>query len=198
LGGDRDGLLYVPEGIEGDVPLVVALHGAGGSASSGIDGLRSVADRRGFIVLAPDSRGSTWDAIRGSFGPDSTFIDRALTHVLGRYPIDDKKIAIEGFSDGASYALSLGITNGDLFTTIVALSPGSAAAAASRGRPRVWISHGTGDPVLPIEGTSRKLAPALNRSGFHLRYTEFEGGHEAPEWLTTAAIEWWLGRDRDA
>ena len=195
LGEERDGLLYVPRLRRSHVPLVVAFHGAGRDARSCIDGLQDIADDHGFIILAPDSRGPTWDAIRGAFGPDSTFIDRALEQVFRHYPIDDKAIAVEGFSDGASYALSLGITNGDLFSTIIALSPGSAAAAASRGSPQVWISHGTKDPVLPIDGTSRRLVPALDRSGFHLRYTEFEGGHETPEWLTKAAIRWWLGSD---
>ncbi|MGZ4788523.1 MAG: hypothetical protein ACXVZX_08375 [Terriglobales bacterium] len=38
--------------------------------------------------------------------------------------MDPARIAIGGFSDGASYALTIGITNGRLFTHIVAFSPG--------------------------------------------------------------------------
>jgi len=51
-------------------------------------------------------------------------------------------VAIQGFSDGASYALSLGLTNGDLFTHVIAFSPGFAAPAEQRGRPRIYVSHG--------------------------------------------------------
>src|SRR3712207_7974813 len=50
-----------------------------------------------------------------------------------------------GFSDGASYALSLGIPNGDLFTHLVAFSPGFAAPDGQRGHPRVFVGHGVDD-----------------------------------------------------
>jgi phospholipase/carboxylesterase len=33
-------------------------------------------------------------------------------------------VALGGFSDGASYALSLDLTNGDLFASLIAFSPG--------------------------------------------------------------------------
>jgi phospholipase/carboxylesterase len=198
LGTGRDGLVLVPsKALTAPAPLIVGLHGAGGDGGSCIARLQGVAAERGVIVLAPDSRGATWDVLQGGFGPDVSFIDRCLGMVFEENSIDPKRIAIEGFSDGASYALSLGITNGDLFRTIIALSPGFAAAAGAHGKPRVWISHGTEDRVLPIDGTSRRLAPALERSGFNMRYTEFEGGHTAPAWLTKAAVDWWLGADED-
>jgi phospholipase/carboxylesterase len=196
LGASRDGLLYVPRRPGGGpLPLAVSFHGAGGSGSSALARVREASDEMGFAVLAPDSRGPTWDVIGGGFGPDLLFIDRALERVFTTPDIDPSHVVAHGFSDGASYALSLGITNGDLFRTILALSPGFIAAGGAAGRPRVWISHGTEDTVLPPDSTSRRLAPALERSGFHLRYTEFEGGHETPKWLTTAAFRWWLEDD---
>jgi phospholipase/carboxylesterase len=173
--------------------LVVSFHGAGGSGESGIARLQSAAGEHDFIVVAPDSRGPTWDAVGGSFGPDVAFIERALERVFDDYEVDPSLVAVEGFSDGATYALSLGISNGDLFKTILAFSPGFSAAAGATGEPRVWISHGTEDRVLPIDSTSRRLAPALVRSGFKVRYTEFEGGHTTPRWMTAAACKWWLG-----
>lgn len=195
----RDGLLFLPEGhVAGPRPLMLSLHGAGGSAASALSGLQALAGELGFIVLAPDSRGPTWDVLIDGFGPDVEFIDRALRRTFDNHEVDPRKIAVEGFSDGASYALSLGITNGDLFDSIVALSPGFAAAGGAHGSPKVWVSHGTDDPVLSIDATSRRLAPALERSGFHLRYTEFKGGHSAPGWLTSAAIKWWLGDGEQA
>ncbi len=57
---------------------------------------------------------------------------------------------MEGFSDGASYALSIGLTNGDLFTHVVAFSPGFASPVTYTGKPPVFVSHGTHDEVLPI------------------------------------------------
>jgi phospholipase/carboxylesterase len=143
-------------------------------------------------VLAPDSRASSWDFLRGGYGPDVAFIDRALDHVFDRCAIDPARIALAGFSDGASYALSLGLANGDLFTHLIAFSPGFAAPQTQVGAPRVFVSHGTGDPVLPIDRCSRRLVPVLRAGGYALEYTEFDGGHTVPRDLTRRAIEWLL------
>ena len=42
------------------------------------------------------------------FGPDIDFIDRALNLTFGLYNIDIFHLGVEGFSDGATYALSIG------------------------------------------------------------------------------------------
>ena len=78
----------------------------------------------GMILLSPQSQSSSWDVIRGGYGPDVQIMDKTLKSVFERYTIDPKKCSIGGFSDGASYALSIGTTNGDLFSHIVAFSPG--------------------------------------------------------------------------
>ena len=45
----------------------------------------------------------------------------------------------------ASYALSLGIANGNLFSHVLAFSPGFLAPAGQTGSPRICVSHGTQD-----------------------------------------------------
>lgn len=190
----RDGVLYVPPTYRPDrpAPLVLMLHGAGGNGHNGLGPLLAFADAAGLILLAPDARGQTWDILRGGYGPDITFIDRALSETFGRYAIDPTRIAVEGFSDGASYALSIGITNGDLFTDIIAFSPGFMAPEAQRGRPRVFISHGTQDPTLRIDVTSRRIVPELRRAGYDVRYEEFVGGHTVPPQIADEAVHWFL------
>ena len=37
--------------------------------------------------------------------------------------------------------------------------------AVQRGAPRIYISHGTHDTVLPIDRCSRRIVPALQRAG---------------------------------
>jgi phospholipase/carboxylesterase len=106
--------------------------------------------------------------------------------------VDQRRVMVGGFSDGASYALSLGLTNGDLFASVLAFSPGFAAPGRTRGSPRIFISHGTRDPVLPIEATSRKLAPRFERAGYDVRYLEFEGGHTLPPEVARTAATWVL------
>ena len=147
-----------------------------------------------MIVLAPDSRERTWDAIGGQFGPDVAFLDTALRKTFELAPIDQSRVAIGGFSDGASYALSLGLINGDLFTHILAFSPGFIVADRTRGKPAIFMSHGTNDEILPIDRTSRRLAPSLKAAGYPLEYREFDGPHTVPAAIAHDACAWMIGR----
>jgi phospholipase/carboxylesterase len=107
----RDAILQLPAKSASDaLPLLVMLHGAGGSGEGVLQRVAAAADEAGVAVLAPDSRGSTWDAIRDGFGRDVSFIDRALARVFETVSVDPARIAIGGFSDGATYAVSLGLT----------------------------------------------------------------------------------------
>jgi phospholipase/carboxylesterase len=191
LGGQRDGLLLVPPAAEtgAPLPLVLALHGAGGTARSMADLLVAPASTRGVLVLAPDSRRATWDVITGGYGPDLAFVDEALAAVFAAHPVDAGALAIAGFSDGASYALSLGLTNGDLFTDVLAWSPGFAVPASQQGRPRVFVSHGTDDRVLPIDRCSRRIVPRLRAEGYDVTYEEFTGGHVVPPDIVASSLD---------
>ena len=90
LDGQRDGFVYVPKTYQADhpAPLVLILHGAGGDAHGGLNILQRLADPFKTILLAVDSRSSTWDIIQGQVGPDIAFIDRALAQTFSRYAID--------------------------------------------------------------------------------------------------------------
>jgi phospholipase/carboxylesterase len=192
LGQGRDGFLYVPKGYRADrpAPLAVMLHGAGGSARPALGSFLGLADDVGLILLSIDSRRQTWDVIQGGYGPDVAFLDRALDLTFDRCAIDRKRIAAEGFSDGASYALSIGITNGDLFSHVIAFSPGFMAPKEQFGKPEIYISHGTRDQVLPIDSCSRRLVPRLQRAGYDVKYREFDGPHTVPEDIAREAVEW--------
>lgn len=191
-GADGEGLLYVPKGYRADAPapLVLMLHGAGGDARNGLLPLQHLADSEGLILLAPGSRETTWDVIIGEYGPDVDFIDDLLTEAFRLCWIDPSHIAIEGFSDGASYALSLGVSNGDLFTHVIAFSPGFLRPARQEGAPRVFISHGTRDTVLPIGQCSRRIVPQLKEAGYDVTYKEFAGGHTVPPEIASEAVSW--------
>jgi len=196
IGDGRDGRILVPKGYTPGkpAPLVVLLHGAGASGADIIGAVQKEAEAAGAIVLAPDSRGTTWDVLRGGFGPDVRFIDESLRQTFARHSIDRSRIALAGFSDGASYALSLGQANGDLFDAIVAFSPGFSAPPRQVGKSRVFVSHGTDDRVLPIDPCSRTIVPRLQEQGFEVRYLEFDGGHSVPANVAHQAVAWWLGR----
>lgn len=62
-------------------------------------------------------------ACSGQYGPDLLYIKNALAFTLTHYKINRGRMALAGFSDGATYALSLGLTGG-LFNYLIAFSPG--------------------------------------------------------------------------
>ncbi|MFN8574789.1 MAG: hypothetical protein U0132_22230 [Gemmatimonadaceae bacterium] len=189
----RDGVLFVPTSYVATqpLPLVVLLHGAGGSSANWFGSYAARAEAGKFILLAPDSRFTTWDTSLGaSFSLDVPFIDLALRETFKKCAVDASKIALAGFSDGASYALSVGLANGDLFDRVIAYSPGYFVDSTRRGKPRLFFSHGTGDSVLPIDRASRTLVPRFRNEGYTVEYVEFAGGHEVPAAISDQAFSW--------
>ena len=189
--------MHVPETYQtaSPAPLMLWLHGAGGRARAFLSSeLQGQADADGMLLLLPTSKEYTWDVVvgRGRYGPDVAVIDRVLESTFNHYAVDPARVAVGGFSDGASYALSLGITNGDLFTHVLAFSPGFMVPAGRRGSPRVFVSHGTRDEVLPIDRCSRRIVPQLERAGYDIRYREFEGGHAVPPDVAREAMGWFV------
>ena len=200
-GTKRDGVLYVPRTISKPAPLILMLHGNRDSGEIILHKIRAIADEIGAIVVAPDSRDFTWDVARGPidetainrFGADVAFIDRSLQYVFSRYEIDPKRIAIGGFSDGGSYALSVGLMNGDLFTHVIAFSPGFMRLKNIAGHPQVFLAHGTNDDILPIDQCSRVFAKAIRNAGYDLTYVEFHGRHVVVEKIARQALAEWFG-----
>jgi len=192
LGGSRETLLYVPEPFRPNrpAPFVLALHGATGSGRAALNANRESADRRGIVVLAPTSQEFTWDAVHGSYGEDLARIDRALGETFRRCAIDPRRLAISGFSDGATYAVSLGRVNGDLFSHVLAYSAGFIIPGEPHGKPRFFLSHGRSDPILPIDRCGRRIAAELRDEGYVVRFDEFEGGHRVTPGIIRDATTW--------
>lgn len=191
---DRDVMLYVPARYQPGhpAPLIVMLHGAGGDATGGLAPLLWLADEAGALLLAPAARHTTWDVIVTAFGADVGVLDRALARVFAEFAVDPGHLAVGGFSDGASYALSLGLTNGNLFSHILAFSPGFMSPGARRGQPRIYIAHGTADTVLPIDACSRRIVPRLRSEGYDVRYHEFAGPHIVLPDIAREGLDWFL------
>jgi phospholipase/carboxylesterase len=188
----RDAFLYIPKSYRADTPapLAVLLHGAGQEAHELFNPLQPLADEFGLVLAAPNSRDSSWDIRYGAFGDDVAFINKMLERVFDAVNIAPSKISLCGFSDGASYALSLGPTNGDLFGHVVAFSPGFMVHPNAVGRPKIFITHGTADRILNIDATSRKLVPSLKSEGYDVQYREFDGPHTPPRQYIRDVVKW--------
>ena len=188
----RDGRLYVPPGLTAGVPapLILLLHGAGGTGQSMLSALELYADQVGAVLLCPDSRGATWDAIQFGYSDDVQFINTALRLTFDRCNIDPLRIGIAGFSDGATYAIALGRINGDLFKRMVAFSPGLLLPASDAYKPPLYLTHGSRDTVLPMEITSVPIVAELESRGYDVTFRQFDGGHWMPAALVPEAFRW--------
>lgn len=201
------GVVYVPPGLPLDTPapLILALHGAGqgGAAMAGM--LTGLADALGIVILAPDSGGRTWDwlnptrqqsgsRVKPGSGPDVGRIDRALERTFALLPVDVKRVALLGFSDGATFGLDLGIRNPELFARLFMVAPSTIPKIVRGPGAEIYITHGRADQVLLEKATADYTVPALRRRGFTVTYEPFDGGHSVPLPLLRKALAAWLGR----
>ncbi len=174
--------------------LILTFHGAGGSPREGLFVFREAWAKPGLVLLAPGSLGNSWSALHDSEDRDLETVNRALAETWKRCRIDPRRVAVGGFSDGATHALSIGLQNGGIFRSVMALSPGGLLDVAHRGKPRVFIAHGTGDDVLPFSRSRRSIVPVLEGSGYSVTFRSFAGGHEVPTSISRAAVRWYLRR----
>jgi predicted esterase len=75
----------------------------------------------------------------------------------------------------------------------MAFSPGFIPSGVQKnGTPRIFISHGTQDQILPIDSCSRRLVPPLKQAGYDVKFREFDGPHAVPPQIAREALEWFL------
>ena len=205
----NDALLYRPSELgQGPHPLIVLVHGYPQRATQILDWFKPSAEREKVLLLAVQSRGRRWDLVPDpdrrissrmrpnfEFGPDVPRIDEVLFEVFSAAPVDPARVVILGFSDGASYALSLGLANYELFRSIIALSPGFVRVpGAVLPSQRIVIASGTSDRMLPYEVVAEKIVPLLVENGLKPRFCSFEGGHSVHLRQLREALGYALGR----
>ena len=119
--------------------------------------------------------------------------DEALADLFSRAAVDPTHVVLLGFSDGASYALSIGLSNPDLFTAVIALSPGMLAPPRRLDREqRIFIAHGRRDRVLSFAAT-KEIAESLRSAGENVRFRPFYGDHEIDAESLTEGLQWAFG-----
>lgn len=180
-------------------PMMLLLHGGGGGGDRLLRAFEPLADEHGVVLVAPEADRRTWDVVRAfqygrepQFGADVKRVDASLEAVFDLVTIDPKRVAIAGMSDGGSYALSLGLRNGGLFSHIIAFSPGGIAPFSEKPRSRIFISHGRKDGVLAFENTAKGMVDGLKAAGGDVTFLPFEGDHELRQQEMRAGVEWFL------
>ncbi len=196
----REAVLVVPEGLVPGVPtpLLVLFHGAGGDANKMLPHFVRWARARRFLLLAPQSMFPTWDIVIGGHGPDLERLETALQQVASHFVLDPGHLAFAGFSDGGSYALSVGVSNGDVVSHVIALSAGFMNTFVRHGSTKVFIAHGRQDAQLPFETSARLHAQRLLEEGVDLTLLPFDGDHVILPGVVERAVEFFLGAQSPA
>jgi len=174
------------------MPLVIALHGRGGSGPRMLraTGFDSSAARHGFLLVAPDGTGDPrgWYTgfASGGFIDDVGFIGALIDTLAARYPIDPKRVYVAGHSNGGVLAHRVAA---DLSARIAAIAVVAGAIGVRTGNgavtqidpPRapvpVMIIHGDEDAVVPYDAIARsprglRPIPAPEAARFWARANE--------------------------
>jgi predicted esterase len=72
----------------------------------------------------------------------------------------------------------------------MAFSSGYLTPVERVGKPPVFLSHGTADPIFPIELTGRSVARSLRKEGYEVTMREFDGRHAFPPDVAADAMRW--------
>lgn len=164
-GVERTAYLYVPTTYDAAkaTPLVLALHGGGGSAEKMIkltQGLDAVAEREGFIVAFPDGIDKHWndgrEVNRDGDVDDVGFLSALIDHISEEYTIDPRRVYATGMSNGGFMSFRLACELSDEFAAIApvtaALSEALLATCSPSAPVSVLMVNGTDDPLVPWEG----------------------------------------------
>jgi predicted esterase len=108
-------------------------------------------------------------------------------------PSTQSRIGLAGFSDGASYALSIGTANPRLFGSVLAFSPGMAELPGRvRSGQRLFVAHGRSDRILSYRVTTDQILPRLRKARLAVAFRPFDGGHVIPDAVAAEAFRFFL------
>jgi phospholipase/carboxylesterase len=190
----RDAVLYVPQSYQpsSPAPFVLMLDAENSVASVSLSLFQPYADANGLVLLAVESASTTWDIMADdAYGPDVAFINGALTAAFNEVNVDPARVSVEGFSDGASYALAVGLTNGSLFSRVIAFSPKFLPPYTPSGpKPNFFISGGINDTVVDVTDGTDFINSTLVGRGYDVNYARFNGAHEIPDAVVQQSITW--------
>ena len=181
------------------LPLVIVLHGAGRQDEMLVRAYADEPARRNALFVVPRSFRPTWDLIAGGEGEDLAFLGGLLGWLAARWPVDPARRALLGYSDGASYALSVGLSNPKHFAAIMCWAAGFIAVDTGNvepgdPKPRILLEHGTEDQLFPFDRVALPMRQALTEAGFDVTCRTDEGGIHWPSLeFQPAALDWFLG-----
>ena len=214
-GEDRRVLVHDPPGEGGALPLVLALHGTGGTGRlmAHLSGLSRLADERGFRVAYPQALGvpgtedpavgAAWNAGPGlgssahGGADDVGYLAEVVARVDRHAPVDPERVYVAGFSNGARMAYRLALAAP--WVAAIAAVAGAPVAGPAPARPVPTLAfHGTEDRHIPYAGgvgSQGRRLPALAAPEALARWAALMGCGEGPmrEAMAPHHLDLWRG-----
>lgn len=203
--GAASAVLLTPDEIDPDrrYPMFTILHGAGRQDEALAKGYKNEPDERQAFFLIPRSVEPTWDLIASDGRPDLDFLEYAYDLIYRRFPIDPLQQVLVGYSDGASYAMSVGLSNSTMFSALIGwaagfivLDPPTAEqfqVAIPEPRPRIYLEYGTHDELFDYHSVAIPTRDRLQQAGFDVTFSTDEGGRHWPSGtFHTEALDWYF------
>lgn len=216
-GGEETYHAYVPPALATaaarSFPLLVFLHGAGGEGGSIVQStaVQQVGDRLGAILVAPTSNPECdWSATEDCMAQTVLLVQ----HLKRRYPVDDARVVLSGFSMGGRGSFSVGVAYPEPYCGLVPVAGTIGAVHNTTDLQlhkayccphvenvqnlRLHYISGELDMELMLY-QNRGCALCLAEQGSEYVYTELKGqGHVWPLDLWEQAVAWTLDRPRPA
>jgi polyhydroxybutyrate depolymerase len=162
----REYILYRPDALPAGAPLVVVLHGYGGTAAGiqGYSGLDQIAAREGFAVVYPQGTRDAWSSTYWEVGyafhdqsvDDVGFILALVDVIAADLGSDAGAIFSTGMSNGGDMSYRLACETLDRFAAVApvagCLMGVIAETCAPTGQPSLLEIHGTDDGITRWEG----------------------------------------------
>jgi len=204
-------LVFYPSEHRSSYPTIVTLHGRG-SDYSDLPPLVQALKIPGLLVIAPRAPikfmtgGFAWYELQeegipsaNSFIPSLNRLQFFLREIREKYPVDEERVFLLGFSQGTVMAYAAGLQEHEEFKGIVALSgyiptrPGLSLELHDLSGLGVFISHGSEDELIPIR-YGREAAKILTQARAEVRYIEYPMGHEVIPETITDLTKWMKSR----
>lgn len=191
--------LHQPAG-DGPHPTIFVLHGYGANAHDLLGLAPHLLGGKALVIapqgplevpLDPQARlhGYAWFPLTLAQPPTEKDVGRGiesaqtfLDAAIEKYPVDQRRMALLGFSQGGLIAFALALKDPDRFKALAALSTWlpddlNASLPADASKLPVWVQHGTNDEVIAVS-RARDTKKKLEARGVPLSYKEYEMGHE--------------------
>ncbi len=192
--------LYVPESAKPNTPMIVIMHGMGGSGANTIQKWIERLENK-FVILCPTYPMGAWWSKNSE-----NFVLQLIREIRAKYPIDPNRIFLSGLSNGAIGAYLMGMFYPDRFAGVVPIAGGITKRLMSflvnLNNTPMYIIQGEFDPIFPIELIRRTYkilsdfkSPVIFRE--HKERGAAHGGHFLPESEVPALVEWLTKQKRN-